>query len=316
VYLLIKKQKTMKKHLLILILALPIFMWQGVSGQEYNKVIQENLTWDVLSANATLNPFCNFTGGNRLFILGDTTIQGNEYKIINGIRVATTELGPFCPPFHVSYDTVFRIGYIREDTIAKKVFTYDIDFGDALLYDFNLAVGDTLFSFFNFCDNLIIDSIGTINLLNSDNRNIFYLNNGEFYIEGVGGSQGLNNPLCQGIGFWSEPYCVLKDGVAIFNFSSNSSNCFQVLAIEKFQDNQDFIIYPNPATDQIIIKNENYDNSVVTIEIIDLTGKVLIKETQNSSSHRICLQKLQSGVYFARISTPKNTSIQKFLIIK
>lgn len=301
----------MKKYLIILILALPIFIWQGVRGQEYNKLIQENLTWDVLSANGSVNPFCDYVGGYRQFIWGDTTIQGNDYKIVNGIMIASTESGPFCPPFHISNDTVFKIGFIREDTIARKVFVYDIDYGDALLYDFSLSVGDTLFSYINFCDNLIIDSIGTITLFNLENRNIFYLNNGEFYIEGIGGSQGLKNPLCQGIGFWNESFCVLKDGDAIFNFSDQFVNCFQVLTIEKFQNIQDVIIYPNPANSGIKIKTNNLNEKFLFL--FDINGKEYFRGSMTESSE-ISTHMLSNGQYIVKI-IDGNVIINKLVII-
>ncbi len=225
----------MKKAKLLFIMLMPMLFGHGVKGQEYHKLLQDNVDWDVLSANGSMNPFCGYVGGGRFFLRGDTTIQGNDYKIINCIKIISPEPGPFCPPFLVTQDTVFRQGYIREDTIAKKVFVYDPFDGDALLYDFSLSVGDTLFT--NNCGDLIVDSIGTITLFNSETRKIFFfLNSWEYFIEGIGGSQGMNNPLCQAIGAWYEPFCVLKNGEPIYNLSYTipSLSCFQVVSIDRY----------------------------------------------------------------------------------
>jgi hypothetical protein len=193
-----KPMKMMKTIKLLLLFLLPLLLGQGVKGQEYHKLLQDNVDWDVLSVNGSMNPFCGYVAGCRFFLRGDTTIQGNDYKIINCIKIISPQPGPFCPPFFVTQDTVFRQGYIREDTIAKKVFVYDHYDGDALLYDFSLSVGDTLkYSSFNWCGDLIVDSIGTITLFNSETRKIFFfLGSDEYFIEGIGGSQGLNNAMC------------------------------------------------------------------------------------------------------------------------
>ncbi len=61
---------------------------------------------------------------------------------------------------------------MREDTIAKKVFIYEEWCGDALLYDFSLDVNDTLLTVFS--SPLVVDSIRYVNLLNGEERKIFY----------------------------------------------------------------------------------------------------------------------------------------------
>lgn len=64
----------------------------------------------------------------RVEITGDTLIGGNHYKkLYSGIGPYTVTAG------------------IRNDTINKKVYMYSVSTGtEKLLYDFNLAVGDTV----------------------------------------------------------------------------------------------------------------------------------------------------------------------------
>ncbi len=308
----------MKTTKFLFILLLPMLFVQGVKGQGYHKLLQYNVDWDVLTANPSINPFCNYVGGYRHFISGDTTIQGNDYKIIHGIIIISSEPAPFCPPFYVSNDTVFRIGYIREDTIAKKVFVYDTFEGDMLLYDFSLSVDDTLFSFYNFCGDLIVDSIGTITLFNSEIRNIFFLNNGEYFIEGIGGSQGLMNPLCQAIGSWNQQCCVLINGVAIYDFLSGS--CFQVMSIDNYQVSANFSIYPNPYSGQTTIELSLDHASVVKAEVYTITGQRVctlhegnLQQGTYSFTFSAHSYGFSSGVYVLKILI-NNESMHRMLI--
>jgi hypothetical protein len=302
----------MKKTIILCILLMPMLFGQGVKGQGYHKLLQYNVDWDVLTANPSINPFCNYVGGYRHFISGDTTIQGNDYKIIHGIIIIAPEPGPFCPPFYVSNDTVSGTSYIREDTIAKKVFVYDTFEGDMLLYDFSLSVGDTLFSFYNYCGNLIVDSIGTITLFNSEIRNIFFLHNGEYFIEGVGGSQGLMNPLCQPIGAWYEPFCVLKNGEAIYNLSYNQPlSCYQVVSIDNYQVSANFSIYPNPANSEIIISSDNSYEKIISI--YDLNGRECFRGEMRESTV-IPLYNISSGLYLLRLTDKQQTQTFKIIV--
>ena len=67
-------------------------------------------------------------------------------------------------------------------------------------------------------------------------------------------------------------------------------------------------VYPNPTLGEITIDN---NISVITsVEVIDLTGKVLI----NSQSTTVDLSELSSGKYIVRVST--NDSIHRTAVIK
>lgn len=176
------------------------------------------------------------------------------------------------------------------------------------MFDFSLSVGDTLFSYYNFCGDLIVDSIGTINLFNSETRKIFFLNNYEYFIEGLGGSQGFMNPQCQAIGSWNQQCCVLINGVAIYDFLCGS--CFQVMKIERHESSSYITIYPNPTSDFLNIEiNKPEEPGAITLT--DITGRVVLQSTFTS---RIDVSHLPKGMYLLSVYTNTEKFVRKIIV--
>ena len=63
----------------------------------------------------------------------------------------------------------------------------------------------------------------------------------------------------------------------------------------------DFSVYPNPARDYILIKNERLEGEV--IQILDLAGKLIIQSTIQSFENKINIEDLESGIYFVKVGT-------------
>jgi len=72
----------------------------------------------------------------------------------------------------------------------------------------------------------------------------------------------------------------------------------------------EFKIYPNPAKDFIFIETQDFINK--SIEIIDITGKIIVKETIENSLSKINIHHLDNGVYFVK----SNNIIQKVIVQK
>ena len=67
-------------------------------------------------------------------------------------------------------------------------------------------------------------------------------------------------------------------------------------------------IYPNPAKDLLNIANLQ---NVRSVEVMDLTGKVVIKQNENFKS--IDINKLNPGVYFVKVNSGNSSVTRKFL---
>jgi len=73
-------------------------------------------------------------------------------------------------------------------------------------------------------------------------------------------------------------------------------------------------VYPNPATDQL---NVVFDaTSTSTVELTDLTGKVVDTQSANAGANTISFDvvNVNSGVYFVSIKNAGGNSAQKVII--
>jgi hypothetical protein len=78
-------------------------------------------------------------------------------------------------------------------------------------------------------------------------------------------------------------------------------------------------LYPNPAKDNVVILlNHEVDGASVNIEVMDVTGKIVLCKTENSKTTKINLSTddLINGLYFIKIKSGKFISTQKLLINK
>lgn len=285
-------------------------------GQPYHPLIRPNLTWDVMYGYGAA--WCSLEGGAHYFFSGDTVIQGKQYEIIVGNPIVTANGNPvpYCPPFLINSNNSFVAGFIREDTLARKVFVFDqANNLDALLYDFTLAPGDTLNSVYATLGmNLTIDSIGTISLLNGELRRIFYLGpitnlllTNNFFIEGIGGSEGLQNRLVSALGHWGVPSCIKENSVQIYGYE-----CIGFVGFEENSDQKISRVFPNPAQDYIGVEVDNFNGKNYYLK--DLSGRVVCMKLLTEKYTQIDVSNLTSGIYFYGITGQDQDSYGKIIV--
>ena len=233
----------------LLVLTFLIFVINGYS-QKYHPIVNETNNWSVVSGGigAILKVCCVET--NHYKFEGDTTIQTTDYKKI----LSSTD------SINQTWGT---IGFIREDTIQKKVWIRDLGNQEGLVYDFDLSLEEeiTLYNPF-FWDTITykvseIDSI----LIQTEYRKTFILNNGsweEKWIEGIGSEFGIVSSNIFGLaGGFRELLCFSDNNILYVNpiFETCHKTCF------------------SPAiTNQNIDKatiNQNYSYQITTTEIFD-----------------------------------------------
>jgi PKD repeat protein len=89
------------------------------------------------------------------------------------------------------------------------------------------------------------------------------------------------------------------------------------LLTEAISDNYppSFKVYPNPASDQITISSNL--NDWAEINILDLSGRILmnyITDFTSSENVEVSVSHLPAGIYFARITSGRNTAAEKIIV--
>ena len=74
-------------------------------------------------------------------------------------------------------------------------------------------------------------------------------------------------------------------------------------------------VYPNPATDYLMLKIENFDLSTLNFQLFDINGKLLLDQKINSNETSISMESIPSANYFLKV-IQSNKKIKTFKIIK
>ncbi len=289
---------------------LPFLGCIAASAQSYHPLIRPDAYWDVQHADNS--QICNASGGYQYFFQGDTVVAATEYTIVRAHPIISLVPIPYCPPYVIDSSITTIAVLMREDTIARTVHVFDPNSqSDQLLYDFTLQAGDTLHSEYAGAGaTLIVDSVGTIELGNGAVRNIHYLDNDQFYIESIGGSQGLWFSMQLGISFAYVPLCVRENGVTLWG-----DQCFGYLGsvgIEPLEAQPIGIeVFPNPANDHCTIE---FSHGPADLQLIDATGRIVRQWPAASSPFQLDLSSFHPGIYLIRTEHADQQGQKKVII--
>jgi len=73
--------------------------------------------------------------------------------------------------------------------------------------------------------------------------------------------------------------------------------------------------YPNPTTDFLNLKVENYDNTNLSYQLFDISGKLLESKKITGNHTSIVMSNLVPATYFVKV-TESNKEVKTFKIIK
>jgi mRNA-degrading endonuclease HigB of HigAB toxin-antitoxin module len=79
-------------------------------------------------------------------------------------------------------------------------------------------------------------------------------------------------------------------------------------------DKQSVTIWPNPATDQILIANNDNSDMYTKARIFDLAGKVVTERKLNPNVNEIAVNELPSGIYIVKIENIKGASYSQKIV--
>jgi Secretion system C-terminal sorting domain len=264
-------------------------------------VVENNFWYFTNTYDNIVDPV--YTTEYRMYLSGDTLIDGMTYKKIYGI----------------DWQGDLLVGMIREDS-TRKVFIRGnaifangecndsiIDGAEVLLYDFGLSAGDTIVGCMHSDKILEIDSIdvdGTLRRRFKIENNAIL--NEEYWIEGIGSTLGLFGSFVYEFeNFW-KLRCFKNMDLTFTNGDSNiDENCNTIvdaIALDIKQVN----IFPNPTNSSLHIENLEVNETVM---IYSLMGQILIKEQATTNILELDVSNLPNGVYLVGIKRSERISI-------
>jgi hypothetical protein len=282
----------MKMYSIICSLCFLLIPFIGTS-QNYEHTLKEEKRWHIsqdIGMGATAN--------NYYVTTCDTSINSKNYFRLDEVFPSSSQYNPVL------------IGFVREDSIAQKVYFLDTnDLSEELIIDYTLSVGDS-FNFVNYSSYLDVVHVDTLFMNGKFRRAIHF--------QGYG--QGIPYPRFiagMGNGFWG----VNRNYNAFFGRGYNHGgleqsgfNCAYTTPIqETLKEEHTFNSFPNPFTNSIQIELNDYKQSGVLVKkgvIYDFTGKI-VKVFEIEKNKTLSLESLSNGMYFLTIEGFKTIKIIK-----
>ena len=315
-------------------------------GQEYVPFDLDSAEWVMMEVFPAIGPTDNFQYW-RLYTSGDTIIEGEQYRLLY--------LDKLCKEFYdfmqnplfkdeFLYDD-FAIGGLREE--GKQLFFYKFaeiagdpdkfetgylrldEDEEHLLYDFNIAEGDTVVfpstfgfeiinsdtSFFEiehftliFEPTTTIDDINGFNVSPDDAWG--FPNPTGVWLEGRGSSFGLFGSYHS---LFTRLICFKQNGEIVED--GNCEPCEGITGVSDPVEETGIQIFPNPAEFRMNISLEN-EVFIDQITVYDTRGKTVLSRHIQSVEALIALDvsSLPAGVYHLRIRVQDGSDvIRKFV---
>lgn len=246
------------KNLFILLLI--VYGSATAFSQEYHKLLNESLYWDI--AGAQMGYICSGFSENppwRVSFSGDTVIDGKHYAKTYYREFITLTPPVNCGAFVVDTNVYLSSYYfLREDTIEERVWRYDaVNDDEVLLYDFTYEQGDTI-DLIGYPSETIVDTVYYITTGDGVTRKKIQFGEydgypGGYYIEGIGGVAGvLDFPVYY---FESGTWLMCVKNSYDNSILNIGDDCYDFLTGTTLQHSKTRIkVYFNNSISKIIIK--------------------------------------------------------------
>jgi hypothetical protein len=93
------------------------------------------------------------------------------------------------------------------------------------------------------------------------------------------------------------------DAVGVINFIPTS--------VDELNSEIQLNLYPNPAKELLNFNFKEIDDYI--IDIVDLTGKTLLSDQTNSTTHQLSLNSLSPGIYFVSIKSESKSVVKRIV---
>ena len=234
---------------------------------------------------------------------GKTThkIEGTYYNTYTGDTIAQE-------PFYVyeQSDTVFKYDFQKAKFLTLYIFNASI--GDTLTLDYPGEIAyktDITYRLvIDTIENVVIDGI-TLKKYKTTGLDSIMFYDGGYFMDRIGGLDWIFPralPITLEAG---GPIRCYMDNEIDTNFSSVP--CDYVSASTELKINNEVNVYPNPASDRIIVESEY---RIEKIELSDITGKLIL----STNKPVIDIERIKNGFYILTIYLEDGKIIEKKII--
>ncbi|MEZ5003540.1 MAG: T9SS type A sorting domain-containing protein [Chitinophagales bacterium] len=277
-----------KLHIFTLTFLL-LFCWKGIKAQSYESIFGNTTTqWNIEIGNLDIE------GVAEHKVVGDTSINGINYRIING--------------FDIDY-----FGFIREDNINGKAWYRSTgDTTERLIMDLSLNIGDSLYIGGNWNPLPGYYKVDSIYFVDGRkhlqfNFDLFFRDNEKFtLVEGITSNLGFRyQDDNYNLNF--NPYlrCSYKNGVQIYG----EGNCLAVSVHDNFLSDIRVKVFPNPSSNTIYVYFNADSKLTIDYKMMNTYGQTVLYSKSSLSegvSNGIDVSVLSCGVYFLQLYDVKN----------
>lgn len=256
----------------------------------YHPFPEDTATWITDNYASICSGYC---GSNYYAMKGDTVINNQSYnKLYSRYGQFYYIIPPLFPNPGVvgaNFSACSYAGAIRQDSISKRVYFIDSTLTtDTLLYDFNIAIGDTIQTWYTrvwVSDLLIVSAIDSVLIKGSYHKRFNFLNStpgtNMSLIEGVGWTGDLLNGLLFSPDGAINLACFDGDfpgqqWLAFNNECSVSLDCSITIGLKEEVKYKSLPVFPNPFNDKLNFIMANNQPAVITI--YDMAYRKLLQQ--------------------------------------
>jgi len=274
--------------------------------------------WWIRTQNFHNNGPGSPTTDDLYFTTGDTVVNALNYKKVNYISKGYAT-GPEPAINHFFTGGIYNFAY-RNDSLNKKVYILLSDsIHETLWYNFNLNVGDTIKNTYSCVSGapfqLKVTSIDSVLMCGTYYKSYACNCSGSLY------ESGGTQYLVESIGFTSsflsinvgnsctlEPYQIPQTNAWSLDACPDSLADINQLAANNYLK-----IYPNPAQNNFTVEVSTNEKQI--LNIVDVTGKLVLQQTINSKT-TIDVSNLNAGVYNLNITGNAGVANTHLVLVK
>ena len=248
----------------------------------------------------------------------DTVINSKTYNLY----------APFGRTFGFEYCASFiKRGFLRQDTLAKKVFILDSAFVERPLYDFSKGLNDTLQSYnivLRANMTLTVMNVATATLSNGTYHKALWVSNNNCFIEGVGSVFGglygnnqaiFSNNLTEQLMCFGRitPFFELLEGITTQQYICSLVPAKVGINELKNIKLDGIKIYPNPVTERLTIDFGGANFDYLSVNIYTTLGECVILKNISASQNTVDLSLLTKGIYYLNLQSKLHKQYYKIV---